>query len=248
MNGAIALAWCGEVLVELGYGQEASRLAAEARHRTAKADIDDAMLDAILSMVEAQSARLVGDVAAPERLAAVDITLSPDLGVLVTREHARRAWDEGDLDGAAALYDQAAEASERSGYKSLARLISVERGSGPPIPKTDPAPFEPWAERSFQQRWAGHRPYAIVFRLVLDEDADRFSGLEQDIEAMLNRDPALGSVDGTGSDGEVWELFLDGDDPDALWAAIRPLEAVGPPPGSLVEMRKGNETLTLPLR
>ena len=52
---------------------------------------------------------------------------------------------------------------------------------------------------------------------------------------------------GTGTDGEIWEIFLDGDDPDALWDAVRPLLE----PGSLwpraeVTMRSGPGSIRFP--
>ena len=248
MNGAIAFAWCAEVLVELGYGEEASRLIDSARQRVAEAAVDDPMLSAILAMGEAQAARLLGDDTASARLAKIDITQSPDLGILVTRERARTARDADDTRAADAAYAAAIESSKRLGYVALTRLIAMEKSVGPITLRTDPDPVERWAMRSMGQNLAGHRPYAVVVRLILDDDPERFLELEREVSSLLGRLPSLGIVDGTGSDGEAWELFLDGDHADPLWAAIRPLvEAVNPAAGSQVVMRRGEETHTIPV-
>ena len=59
------------------------------------------------------------------------------------------------------------------------------------------------------------------------EDRIDFRDLVRDlarrIAVLLRDDPGLGYVDGTGTDGQMWEVFLDGDDADALWDAVRPL-------------------------
>lgn len=246
MNGAIALAWVGEMLVEIGYGEEATRVAATGRTRIARAGVDDPTLNAILTMIEAQSARLTGDPSAAARLLRVDPKISPDLGILVAREQARHNRAAGDPARARSIYETALEDCERWGYRSLGRLIAAERDSGPPTPRTDPEPIERWAERSMETQLAAHRPYALVIRLLLDDNPDRYLELEDRVNALLEREPVLGFLDGFGTNGEVWELFLDGDDPAALWDAIGPLvDAANPPTGSEVDIRVDDGILSV---
>ncbi len=248
MNGAIALAWVGEVLVEMGHGEAAARVAADGRTRIARAGIDDPTLNAILAMVEAQSARLTGDPSAASRLLLVDPEISPDLGIMVAREQARHHRTAGDPAQARTLYETALEDCETWGYRSLGRLIAAERDSGVPITRTDPDPIERWAERSTEALLPAHRPYALVFRLLLDDDPQRYLELEERVSALLEGEPLLGFLDGFGTNGEVWELFLDGEDPAALWDAIGPLlEAADPPSGSEVDIRVDDGVLSVRL-
>jgi len=131
---------------------------------------------------------------------------------------------------------------------SLADRISAEREDGPPRPQTNPDPIEQWAARHTERLLADHRPYAVTIRLAVDANLGRFADLEEKVNARLAATPGLGVIDGTGSDGQFWELFLDGDDPDALWAAVRSLvEATDPTRGSEVAMRRDNQVETTPL-
>jgi len=248
MNGAIALAWVGEMLVEIGHGEAAARVAADGRTRIARAGIDDPTLNAILTIIEAQSARLTGDPSAAARLLRVDPKISPDLGILVAREQARHNWAAGDSARARSIYETALEDCERWGYRSLGRLITAERDSRPPTPRTDPEPIERWAERSMETQLAAHRPYALVLRLVIDDDPGRYLDLEDRVNALLQSEPELGEVDGFGTDGDVWELFVNGEDPAALWDAVGPLiEAADPPAGSEVDIRVDDRVISVRL-
>jgi hypothetical protein len=79
-----------------------------------------------------------------------------------------------------------------------------------------------------------------VVRLAVDDRPERFGDLEEQLVGLLRATPQLGAVDGIGTDGDIWELFLTGDDPDALWAVVQPLvDALGPAPGSEAEIRRG---------
>jgi len=238
MNGAIALAWGGEVLIEIGYGNEAAHLCAAARERIVRAGIDDPTVSTMLDIIEAQAARLTGDRMAAARLEHVDQRISPDFGILVARERARHAWVEGDTTEAEAKYQASLTLCARWRYPALARLIAAERLIGPPASLTDPEPIERWAERSMERLLADYRPYALVIRLLVDDDPGRYLEFEDQVQSVLRAAPHLGEVDGFGSNGEIWELFVDGDDPAALWDAIGPLvEATAPPAGSQIDIR-----------
>ena len=245
MNGAIALADCGQVLVEIGYGHEASRAVEEARGRIAGAQIADPMVSGMVTLVDAGAARLCG---APDHaaraLAMVDTTLSADFAIYATRERARLAWDFGDHIAAGTRYAEAAALCEAKGYISLARMVASERVQGPvPLRLDLNARIQEIAAREIDAR-----PYAVVVRLVVDSNPGRFTDLDARATDLLAANPSRGYVDGTGTDGQIWELFLDGDDPDALWAAVRPLvEEVGAASGSTVDVRRGNGVETIGL-
>jgi hypothetical protein len=64
--------------------------------------------------------------------------------------------------------------------------------------------------------------------------------LEAAIAEVVREQPALGIIDGTGSDGTIWEIFLEGEDPDALWEAVEPLLAPFRSGGLEVQLRKGD--------
>ena len=248
MNGAIALMWCGEVLVDLGYGVDAARLAAQARQRIADAEVDDPVVDAGLAMVEAGAARLTGDAAtATATLAAIDRTLSPDLGVQVKVETARLAWADGDREAARARYGSAIAECQSRSFPALVRLLRSEVETGPAPLRSDPYGVEDWAARSLDRALADHRPYGVVARLVMDRPLDYYRDLEQQVGALLGANPHLGSVDGTGSDGDVWELFLEGDDPHALWEAVAPLVTAVAGQGSRVDIRGDDDVARFPL-
>jgi tetratricopeptide (TPR) repeat protein len=223
MNGAIALVWCAELLAELGYADDASALAARARVRMNSADVDDRVLKAILSMVEASVARLVGILDATlARLDEIDTSLSPDLLIQVTRERARIADVVQQPERAADLYERCLELARDSKYPFLERSIADEMTVGPRRLRIDRAPIGQWDPRAMENVPEDHLPYAVVIRLPLRDGSD-VAGLEELIMSLLRDRPGLGHVDGTGTDGEFWEVFLDGDDAETLWDAVRPL-------------------------
>lgn len=120
-----------------------------------------------------------------------------------------------------------------------ATFSEVERSAaGVANPRTDPVPVERWNEVRASRDIPAHTEandvaYAVVVTLVVDGDAERYAALDRSVCDLLDADPDLGEVDGTGTDGDVWELFVDGDDPESLWAAIEPLVvAARPPAGS----------------
>ena len=229
MNGAIALIWCAEVLVELGFADDTAALLMRARARMGAAGIDDRVLQSALTMIEASVARLVGDVKSAQRfLDQVDPEMSGDLEVQAIRERARLAASSGlDLE-ASHLYQQAAELARETGYSYFERSIADELAAGSPSRRTDRAPVGQWDPRAMEHVPDEHQPYALVIRLRLDDD-EVVLDFEQAVLDFLRNRPALGYVDGSGTDGEIWELFLNGDDPDALWDAVHPLLE----PGSL---------------
>jgi hypothetical protein len=71
--------------------------------------------------------------------------------------------------------------------------------------------------------------------------------VERNVEELLSSQPQVGYVDGNGTDGRVWDLYLEGEDPDSLWEEIRPLVTPVAGPGSQVQIRRndGVETFTL---
>ncbi|MFZ0014344.1 MAG: hypothetical protein WAL25_09545 [Acidimicrobiia bacterium] len=225
MNGAMAMIWCSDVLAELGFAGDASALVIRARMRMAAAGVADPVLDAMATMVEASIARLACN---PESslhfLAKVDDSLSPDLMIKVTRERARIADDADRDDEAGTLYRQALQTSRDTGYAFLERSIAVEMTEGPPVARHDRAPVGQWDPRAEETVPEGHLPYALVIRLRI-EDESAIYDLEDRISDLLRDRPDLGYVDGNGTDGDFWEIFLDGDDPDRLWDEVRPLLA-----------------------
>jgi hypothetical protein len=105
----------------------------------------------------------------------------------------------------------------------LERSISNEVMTGPPRLRTDRAPIGQWDPRAMENVPETHRPYAVVIRLPLRSESEILE-FEVRLTDFLRDQQGLGYVDGTGTDGEIWEIFLDGDDADALWDAV-------PPPG-----------------
>ena len=249
MNGAIALIWSADVLVELGFGEEATRLITEARARVQAGRPDDAMVAAMLTLAAAGAARLCGRPAdAVEALDQLDLDLDTEISIQATRLRARLTWDAGDHAAAGTIYQEAIAACDSTGFACLRRRLVEERQVGPPAPRSDPDPIERWAARALEAAIAAHVPYAVVVTLTVDDEPARFLALEGQVEALLASDASLGVIDGTGGNGENWELFVDGDDPVALWSAIRPLvEAIAPAPGSHAKVRRGADAVTIPL-
>lgn len=241
MNGAIALIWCAEVLAELGLADDVSALATRARARMGAANVDDRVLKTALSLIDVSVARLVGNTgAALDLLEEVDTSMSPDLPIQVGREHARIAWEAGETATAADLYGRCRDLARDAGYRFLERSITDEAMAGPPRLRTDRAPVGQWDPRAMENVPDEHRPYAVVIRLPF-RDEPEVLGLEERITGMLGDRPGLGHVDGTGTDGQIWEIFLDGDDPDALWDAVRPL-LESPPLWQSAEVTKRTES------
>jgi hypothetical protein len=227
MNGAIALVGAAEVLVELGYGEKALSLLGSVQARVQQAGIDDPSVQAAALLAAVGAARLLGEPARAEQgLARLDPTISFDLPAQAARVRARLAHDAGDLEAARRIYDGAIAAALAVGDRSFVRLVTAERTSGPTPARSLPQPDVPSGEQ------AG---YAVVVSLVVDRPLDQFFALDAEVSALLDDRPELGLIDGNGTDGEVFDLFFDGDDPLELWAALRPsIEAFHPAPGSKV--------------
>lgn len=246
MNGAIALMWCGEVLRELGFGRDASRVAELARERIVLAGIHDPTLEAGLAMVEAGGARLAGDVTAAIRiLDSIDLSLSPEFFVEIALERARLAWLSGDKQGAQRFYEEAGAGATSLQYKSMARSIREESAVGPRLHRADS--HSVLVNRKSEELAGATRAYAVVVRYAVDRPVDSYFDVERTVEEFLSARPQLGYVDGKGTDGRVWDFYLEGEDPDALWQEIRTLVIPIASPGSQVEIRgsAGVETITL---
>lgn len=242
MNGAIALAWCAEVLAELGLADDASALTTRARGRMARAGLDDRVLDAMLKIVEAGVARLVGmGDTAVEILDRLDVSSSPDLVIQADRERARIAIDSGDNDEAKALYERSVRLAEKAGYAFLERSLREELAEGPPRIRTDTPPLGQWSAQARERLLQEHRPYAVV--LTMPAGGQAAHELEAAIARVVREQPGLGIIDGTGSDGTIWEIFLEGEDPDALWEAVKPLLAPYRSEGVEVRVRRNDGTV-----
>jgi hypothetical protein len=222
MNGAIALVGGAEVLADLGHARAALDLVERARARTRQAGIADPLIDGALTLVEAQAFSSLGRREDAVRLLGeVDADMSGEARILIEREHARLA---SGADGAA-RYAEALRLCDVLHYPAMARAIRQEIEVGPPTLADDPEPVERWAARSLETAIAETRPYALVVRLFYHDDLGAPEALENRIERLLRGDPSLGVLDGVGSDGQAWEVFLDGENPDRLWAAVEPLVA-----------------------
>jgi hypothetical protein len=217
-----------------------------ARDRIAGAGIHDPTLEAGLALVEAGGARLAGDAGAAVRiLESIDPSLSPEFPVEITRERARLAWSGGDHDTALGLYQQAEAESLPLLYPALARLIREESAVGPRPVRSES--HQEFVARTVEERVGVTRPYAVVVRYIVDRSVEHYFDMERRVEELLSTRPHLGYVDGDGTDGRVWDLYLEGEDPDDLWAEIRALVMPLAGPGSQVELRRGDgiETVTL---
>lgn len=241
MNGAMAMAWCAEVLAELGFANEVIQLGERARRRMSRAGIDDPVIGSVVTLSESSALRLLGRLAeASQRLESVDTALSPDLEALALRERARIALDSGDRVAADRMYGEARSICADAGYQALVRLIDAESIGSPPALKTDLDPVEEWAERRMEEALAQSRPYAVVVRMVVTREPQRLLDLTRNVHHLLTERPGLGSIDGTGTDGVTWEFFLDGGDGPKLWEAIEPIvRQFGPEAGSEVEVWDG---------
>ena len=246
MNGAIALMWCGEVLRDLGFGGDASRVAEAARQRIRLAGILDRTLEAGLAMVEAGGARLAGDVTAALRtLDSIDLSLSPEFFVEITLERARLAWLAGDQQRAQRFYEEAGAGAASLSYESMGRSIRDESVVGPRPPRVES--HSEFVVSKSEELAGATRPYAVVVRYVVDRPLDSYFVVERTVDEFLSARPQLGYVDGNGTDGRIWDLYVEGQDPDTLWQEIRNLVAPLASPGSRVEIRRtaGVETITL---
>ncbi len=250
MNSAIGCTHASDALLELGYAASAARLAAFGQDLVARAGVDDPVVAAALALAAARSAGLAGDAETSIRLlGTVDTSLDPDLEVNARAEHARARWRAGDTDGARAGFEDAVELARGADLRSVARLLAAERDEPRPrTPREEPGPIETWAGGPIDT--SAPTPYAVVLTLVVEGSLDRCYDLEDEVAALLDREPHLGAIDGTGSDGEIWELFLDGDDGPALWAAVQPLvHRLDPPAGSTVRVRgPDGDVLEQPVR
>lgn len=143
------------------------------------------------------------------------------------------------MNGAIALANAAELLVELGFAEEAVRVVGLGRARVDRAGVDDPSVAATFAEveRSaagvVKHTEANDVPYAVVVTLVVDGDPERYVALDRSVCDLLEADPDLGEVDGTGTDGDVWELFVDGDDPEALWAAIEPLVvAARPPTGS----------------
>lgn len=115
------------------------------------------------------------------------------------------------------------------------------------VSRTRSDPVEVWALKNLERAVGELEPYAVTVRINVTGTWADMERLVAEVDAALSRVPGLGHVDGTGSDGAVWELFLDGDDPERLWDAVNPLVAPYVTPGSEVEIRRGGTSDRRPL-
>lgn len=234
MNGALACGWVADVLAELGLAGDALAMVATGRRWMGVAGIDDEIRRGLLTFAEAAARRLLMELdVARELLDSVDVEVSADFSVLRDRELARLAIAGGDLVEAERRYERAISTCKSMRCLSLERRLLIERRPGPPALRIAHEPLE---RRWILQLTAGRQEYAVVVSLPFD-GSGRTAEVESAVCAVLAERPDLGIVDGTGSDGETWDLVLDGADADALWAAVRPVVARHARAGAVVTIR-----------
>jgi hypothetical protein len=243
MNGAIALAYAAGVLVDLGYADEARRLFRLVTARTARAGVEDASIIATATRAEAGAARLRGDFdAAMKLLGRIELTVGHDEPALVERERARLAWARGDRGESARRYEAAAAMFDDIGYAGEAAQTRAESTRGPAPLATAERPLEEWSRRATEAAIAGATPYAVVASFPMDRPLERFHDLEDRVRDALERAGA-GDVDGDLVGADEWILYLDGDDPERVWAVAEPiLRAANPKLGAYAEVRENGST------
>lgn len=245
-NGVIALSWVSEVLVDLGYGDQAERVVAMAEARAATTAMTDSPVMGTLVKSAARAARLMGD---PDRARAIlgtlDTSVSPDFEVEQLRELARLDWEAGDRVAARAGYESARDLALENRYAALAADIVDEMEQGPPSGRKAERPVEEWVQVMEAEAMA-ERSYAVVVEIEIGGDLDPLEAMEAEVQRLLDSDPSLGTVDGVGTDGETWMLFLDGDDPEKLWSAVRhTVESPGWTGQVTIRQDEGSETFPL---
>jgi hypothetical protein len=180
-----------------------------------------------LRLHRALAHRLTGEMEAAEDLLdrveeEAMATDAADLLATVARERARLLWDRGNPDGAQQAYAEAARQFHAIGYVWEAGATEKEAAAGPPSP-VEAEPLEGWFQ---EDAWMDEPPpVGVVVSLTLPEDEVYLPDLIGDLtEELADRleETTEGFVDGWGTDGDELEVFVYGDDPDALWQAMEP--------------------------
>jgi hypothetical protein len=222
-----------EILAGMGHGAECHRVLDAAEARLTAAARPGLPIENHLRLFRAMGFRLTGDPSAAEEL--LDMVADragaadePDVLATVARERARIAHGRGDAVTARDLWESAVSQFEDIGYVWEAEATRREAADGPVTDEAS-APLEDWFSEDAPLYEAP--PSGVVVSVLLPE------GDEGAVERMLDLTETLterlasateGFVDGWGTDGEEFEVYAYGDEPDRLWSAMEePVFALG---------------------
>jgi hypothetical protein len=224
-----------EILAAMGHGAECHRVLDAASARLEAAGSEGLPIETHLRLYRAMAYRLTGDRSAASELLdgvahAAVAAEAQDLLAAVTRERARLSWDAGGVAEARATWALAARRFDALGYVWEAEATRQEAIRGP-VGDVDAQPIERWFEEDADIH--EDPPVGTVVSVTLpngdDEALERMLSLA---EALADRVAAntVGYIDGWGTDGDEFEVFAYGDDPERLWEAMEePIQALGHP-------------------
>ncbi|NNK63550.1 MAG: hypothetical protein HKO98_10055 [Gemmatimonadetes bacterium] len=222
-----------EILAAMGHGEECQRALDTATALLGASGVTGLPVHTHLELHRALAYRLTGEHEdAAELLDAVeeDATAAGarDLLATVARERARLLWDRGDRDEAREALAAAARQFDAIGYVWEADATRHEATAGPPAP-VPTEPLEDWFEEDVGTDEPP--PVGVVVSLILPEDEydlpDLIGALTEELADRL-AETTRGLVDGWGTDGRDLEIFVYGDDPAALWEAMKePIDDLG---------------------
>ncbi len=222
-----------EILAAMGHGAECHRVLDAAGARLEAAGREGLPIEIHLRLHRAMAQRLTGDPGAAGELLdgvadAAVATEAEDLLAAVTRERARLSWGGGLMAEARAAWALAAKRFDALGYVWEAEATRQEAMRGP-VGNVDARPIELWYDEDADIH--EDPPVGTVVSLTLrngdDEELDRMRSLAEALTDWVARE-TLGYIDGWGTDGDEFELFAYGDDPERLWRAMeKPVMALG---------------------
>lgn len=229
-----------EVLAGMGHGSECHRVLDAASARLEAAGRDGLPVEIHLRLHRAMAHRLTGHTGPARELLdevadAAVASEAQDLLATVTRERARLSWDGGAAAEARATWAMAARRFDALGYVWEAEATRQEATRGP-IGEVEAEPIERW----FDEDADIHEdpPVGIVVSITLPDGDEALERMLSLAEALADRvaQNTLGYVDGWGTDGDEFEVFAYGDDPERLWEAMEePIRTLGYPGTVLLE-------------
>jgi hypothetical protein len=224
-----------ELLAAMGHGAECHRVLDAASARLEAAGSDGLPIETHLRLHRAMAHRLTGNPGAAGELLdgvaeAAFATEAEDLLAAVTRERARLSWDGGAEAEARATWALAAKRFDALGYVWEAEATRQEATRGP-VGDVDAQPIERWFEEDADIH--EDPPVGTVVSVTLpDGDDEELERMLSFAEALADRvaEKTVGYIDGWGTDGDEFELFAYGDDPERLWEAMEePIRTLGYP-------------------